>query len=172
VLSVGIVAPYDYLFQNRETKDLETIYFEEVAKAPGCSRGSRTRPVRTSSGRRKEYSYRSTQAAGDGWCVIGDAFGFLDPLYSSGVLLALTSAAMAADTITEGIKMATRAKRSCRKWEAPFNAGMDRMRRLVCEFYDGFSFGRFVKRYPHLKGHVTDVLIGTSSRTTSISSGR
>ena len=37
---------------------------------------------------------------------------------------------------------------------------MDRMRRLVCEFYDGFSFGRFVKKYPHLKGYVTDVLIG------------
>jgi hypothetical protein len=37
---------------------------------------------------------------------------------------------------------------------------MDRMRRLVCEYYDGFSFGRFVKRYPHLKGHVTDLLIG------------
>jgi hypothetical protein len=47
-----------------------------------------------------------------------------------------------------------------RKWEVPFNRGMDRMRRLVCEFYDGFSFGRFVKKHPHLKGLVTDVLIG------------
>jgi hypothetical protein len=37
---------------------------------------------------------------------------------------------------------------------------MDRMRRLVCEFYDGFSFGRFVKRNPHLKGTITDLLIG------------
>jgi hypothetical protein len=34
------------------------------------------------------------------------------------------------------------------------------MRRLVCEFYDGFSFGRFVKTYPHLTGTVTDLLIG------------
>jgi hypothetical protein len=37
---------------------------------------------------------------------------------------------------------------------------MDRMRRLVCAFYDGFSFGRMVKRYPHLKGLLTDLLIG------------
>jgi hypothetical protein len=37
---------------------------------------------------------------------------------------------------------------------------MDRMRRLVCAYYDGFSFGRFVRRYPHLKGHLTDLLIG------------
>ena len=34
------------------------------------------------------------------------------------------------------------------------------MRRLVCEYYDGFSFGKFVKTFPHLKGMVTDLLIG------------
>jgi hypothetical protein len=34
------------------------------------------------------------------------------------------------------------------------------MRRLVCEYYDGFSFGKFVRAYPHLKGKVTDLLIG------------
>jgi hypothetical protein len=34
------------------------------------------------------------------------------------------------------------------------------MRRLVCEYYDGFSFGRFVRKYPELKGKVTDLLIG------------
>jgi hypothetical protein len=37
---------------------------------------------------------------------------------------------------------------------------MERMRRLVCEYYDGFSFGRFVKRHPEKKGAVTDLLIG------------
>jgi hypothetical protein len=31
---------------------------------------------------------------------------------------------------------------------------------LVCEFYNGFSFGRFVKDFPQLKGHLTDLLIG------------
>ena len=34
------------------------------------------------------------------------------------------------------------------------------MRRLVCEYYDGFSFGNFVRRYPDLQGTVTDILIG------------
>ena len=34
------------------------------------------------------------------------------------------------------------------------------MRRLVCEYYDGFSFGRFVKKHPELTGTVTDLLIG------------
>jgi hypothetical protein len=34
------------------------------------------------------------------------------------------------------------------------------MRRLVCEYYDGFSFGEFVRRYPDLRNTVTDLLIG------------
>lgn len=160
VLSVGVVASYDYLFQNRGTKDLETIYQEEVARCPGLQ-------PRLAKARRcdiyraqKEYSYRSRQAAGDGWVVVGDAYGFLDPLYSSGVLLALVSGAMAADAISEGLTINDTSEAQLRKWEPTFSAGMDRMRRLVCEFYDGLSFGRFVKKHPHLKGYVTDVLIG------------
>ena len=109
----------------------------------------------------KEYTYRAKQAAGDGWCLVGDAFGFLDPLYSSGLLLALTSASMAADCVAEGLADGRHVRgpaaevgggRTCR--------GMDRIRRLVCEYYDGLSFGRFVKKHPDLKGLVTDVLIG------------
>ena len=34
------------------------------------------------------------------------------------------------------------------------------MRRLVCEYYDGFSFGNMVRRYPDLRGTLTDLLIG------------
>jgi hypothetical protein len=36
------------------------------------------------------------------------------------------------------------------------------MRRLVCEYYDGFSFGGMVRTYPHLQGTLTDILIGRS----------
>jgi hypothetical protein len=37
---------------------------------------------------------------------------------------------------------------------------MNRMRRLVCEYYDGFNFGQFVRRFPDRKGGITDLLIG------------
>ena len=60
-------------------------------KPRACSRASRTRPERDIFRIQKEYTYRAKQVAGDGWCLVGDAFGFLDPLYSSGLLLALTS---------------------------------------------------------------------------------
>lgn len=160
IVSVGVVAAHDYLFKNRNTTDFETIYFEEVAKCPGVQprieKAERCDIFRA----QKEYSYRSKKAAGDGWVLVGDAFGFLDPLYSSGVLLALKSGQMAADAICEGIAKSDTSAAQIGKWEPHFVAGMDRMRRLVCEFYEGFSFGRFIKKHPHLKGFVTDVLIG------------
>src|SRR5213079_2929863 len=106
----------------------------------------------------KEYTYRATRAAGDGWVLVGDAFGFLDPLYSSGVLMALTAGSMAADAIAEGLARGDTSAAQLGKWEATFVRGMERMRQLVVAYYGGFSFGRFVKRYPHLKGHLTDLL--------------
>ncbi|MBX9583905.1 MAG: tryptophan 7-halogenase [Gemmataceae bacterium] len=160
IVSVGVVADHDYLFKDRGTKDLEAIYFEEVGHAPGLQ------PLLTGAERcdifrvQKEYTYRAKQVAGDGWCLVGDAFGFLDPLYSSGLLLALTSGSMAADAIAEGLEKGDTSEAQLRKWETPYVRGIDRIRRLVCEYYDGLSFGRFVKKHPDMKGLVTDVLIG------------
>lgn len=160
VVSVGVVGAFDYLFKGRETKDLEAIYFEEVAKCPGVgpriANATRCDIFRAA----KEYSYRAKRAAGDGWVLCGDAFGFLDPLYSSGVLMALTSGSMAADAVTDGLAKGDTSAAQLGRWEPVFVRGMDRMRRLVLEFYEGFSFGRFVRKHPDLKGHVTDVLIG------------
>lgn len=160
IVSVGVVASYDYLFQNRPERDHEAIYFREVERCPGVktriAQARRVAPFRAA----KEYSYRSRKAAGDGWVLVGDAFGFLDPLYSSGVLLALKSGSMAADAVAEGLAKGDTSAAQLGKWEAEFVRGMERMRRLVCEYYGGFSFGRFVHRYPQYKGHLTDLLIG------------
>ena len=158
IVSVGVVAEFDYLFNGRG--DHEKIYNEELDRCLACKE-------RVAIGKRvsgfyatKDYSYRSTRSAGDGWVLVGDAFGFLDPLYSSGVLLALKSGQLAADAVSEGLKNGDTGEEQLGKWAPAFSEGMDRMRRLVCEFYDGFSFGRFVKRHPNLKGSLTDLLIG------------
>jgi flavin-dependent dehydrogenase len=159
-VSVGVVAGYDYLFKNRATKDPEAIYFEEVARCPGLqpkiAAAEQAAPVRVA----KEYSYRARDVAGDGWVLVGDAFGFLDPLYSSGILLALKSGELAADAICAALDAGDTSAARLGTWGPEYVRGMERMRRLVCEFYEGFNFGRFVKKHPHLKGHVTDLLIG------------
>jgi flavin-dependent dehydrogenase len=92
--------------------------------------------------------------------LVGDAFGFLDPLYSSGVLLALKSGQLAADAVVEGLTKGDTSATQLGKWGANFNQGVDRMRRLVCEYYDGFSFGAMVRKYPDMRGPLTDLLIG------------
>jgi flavin-dependent dehydrogenase len=157
-VSVGVVAPFDYLFKGRTSH--ERTYEEEVERCPAVKE-------RISGGRRitgyfatRDYSYRASQVAGDGWVLVGDAFAFLDPLYSSGVLLALRSGEQAADAIVEGLRSGDVSAAQLGKWGPEFNKGIDRMRRLVCEYYDGFSFGKFMKTYPHLRGTVTDLLIG------------
>lgn len=160
IVSVGVVAGYDHLFQNRASKEYEDIYFEEVSRCPGVqpriANAQRCDIFRA----QKEYSYRARQAAGDGWVLVGDAYGFLDPLYSSGVLLALTSGSMAADAIVDALSLGDTSETQLRRWESAYVAGLTRMRRLVCEFYDGLSFGRFIRKHPEKKDLVTDVLIG------------
>ncbi|MDB5356075.1 MAG: hypothetical protein JWN24_2528 [Phycisphaerales bacterium] len=158
IVSVGIVRPFDELFAgNREH---EAIYNEELDNCPEVKRrvlmGERCDKYYAT----KDYSYRARRSAGDGWVLVGDAYGFLDPLYSSGVLLALKSGQVAADAINEGLASGDTSAAQLGKWREDYNRGMDRMRRLVIEYYEGFSFGRFVQRHPHLKGHLTDLLIG------------
>jgi flavin-dependent dehydrogenase len=158
VTSVGVVAPFDYLFKNR--KNYAQTYDQEVEICPAVRERVAGAKRVTGYFATKDYSYRATQVAGDGWVIIGDAWGFLDPLYSSGVLLALKSGEYAADAIVEGLAKGDTSAAQLGKWGPLFNEGVDRMRRLVCEYYDGFSFGNFVRQYPHLQGKVTDLLIG------------
>jgi flavin-dependent dehydrogenase len=158
ITSVGVVAPFDYLFKGRGP--YADTYEEEVATTPGVRERVAKATRVTGIFATKDYSYRSKQVAGDGWVLVGDAFGFLDPLYSSGVLLALKSGQLAADAVVEGLGKGDTSATQLGKWGENFNRGVDRMRRLVCEYYDGFSFGAMVRQYPEMRGPLTDLLIG------------
>ena len=158
IISIGVVSPFDTLFKGRGP--YAQTYEEEVERCPAVKERVASATRVTGYFATKDYSYRSNQVSGDGWVLIGDAFAFLDPLYSSGVLLALRSGEMAADAIVEGFAKGDTSAAQLGQWGPVFNEGVDRMRRLVCEYYDGFSFGKFVNAYPHLRGTVTDLLIG------------
>jgi hypothetical protein len=153
-----VVAPFDYLFKGRT--NYARTYDEEVEQCPGVQRRVAAATRVTGHFATKDYSYRSKRVAGNGWVLVGDAFGFLDPLYSSGVLLALKSGELAADAVVQGLATGDTSAAQLGAWGPTFNEGVDRMRRLVCEYYDGFSFGKMVKQYPHLQGTLTDILIG------------
>ena len=157
-MSVGVVAPFDDLFKGRGPH--EQVYNEEVEKCPAVMKRIEGAERATGYFATKDYSYRSSKAAGDGWVMVGDAYGFLDPLYSSGVLLALKSGELAGDAVADGIAAGDTSAERLGAWSVNFNKGVDRMRRLVCEYYDGFSFGRFIKTFPQYRNMITDLLIG------------
>lgn len=158
ITSIGVVAGFEYLFQGR--KDHEATYWEEVERCPGVKERIANAECVSRFYATKDYSYRTKQAAGEGWVLVGDAFGFLDPLYSSGVLLALKSGQLAADAVVDGLKKGDTSGRQLGAWGPKYIEGMDRMRRLVCEYYDGLSFGQFIRKNPHHIGTTTDLLIG------------
>ncbi|HXV59704.1 MAG TPA: NAD(P)/FAD-dependent oxidoreductase [Vicinamibacteria bacterium] len=158
-ISVGVVAAPEDLFgrglSHEEVLDREIRDCSGVAER--LSKARRISNVHVE----KDYSYRADRVAGDGFVLVGDAFGFLDPIYSSGVFLALASADMAASSIDDALRARdTRAHRLGR-FEPKLLSGMEAVRRLVYAFYTpGFSFATFVGEHPEHRDRITDILIG------------
>jgi hypothetical protein len=108
-----------------------------------------------------DYSYRSTHCAGDGFILIGDAYGFLDPIYSSGVLLALKMAELAADSIHEAFQNNDFSAARLGQYQAKLDQGIESMRKLVYAFYnEGFSFSQFLQKYPDQRVNIITLLMG------------
>jgi flavin-dependent dehydrogenase len=160
ITSVGIVADPEYLVKGRG-QDLAKIFQEEVEKCEPCRRrvGGAERVDKIYS--ILDYSYRSKQNAGNGFILIGDAYGFLDPIYSSGVLLALKMAELAADAIHDAFKHDDFSGERLGQSQSKLDQGIESMRKLVYAFYnEGFSFSQFLRKYPEQRVHVINLLIG------------
>jgi flavin-dependent dehydrogenase len=82
------------------------------------------------------YSYRARRAWGEGWMLIGDAYGFIDPVFSSGVLLAMTAGELGAEVACAWLDD-TLAGRAAARWaEARMRAAMDAISWLICRIND------------------------------------
>lgn len=159
ITSIGCVADNDYLLKGRGNP--EEIFNEELARCPGLmprlEKATRVGKFSTA----KEFSYMTKTHAGEGWVLVGDAFGFIDPVYSSGVYFALEMGVRAGDAVVEGFQTGDLSGQQLGKWSTEFKAGADRVRQLVHAFYDkDFSIGRFMKEYPQYRSNLTDLLIG------------
>ena len=160
ITSVGIVANPDYLLKGRG-QDLAKILDEEIEKCEPCRRrvagGTRVDKIYSI----LDYSYRSKHNAGNGFIIIGDAYGFLDPIYSSGVLLALKMAELAADAIHDAFNHDDFSAARLGQYQTKLDRGIESMRKLVYAFYnDGFSFAGFLRKYPEERVHIINLLIG------------
>jgi flavin-dependent dehydrogenase len=159
-VSVGVVGPIDHLIQGRQG-DPQGIFDEELRSCPGL--------VPRLEGARQlfdmkvlnDFSYAATRVAGDGWVLVGDAFCFLDPVYSSGVLLALASAELAADAVLAGLAEDDTTAARLGAFEPYLRRGVAAFRHLVYAFYSPeFHFGRFLHQHPEHRDSIVKILVG------------
>lgn len=163
ILSVGVVAEKDYLY--RDTRDLAEIFAREVKENPWIEDHLAPGEQFGKYWVTGEYSYRSQHCASDGLILAGDAFAFLDPVFSSGVFLALRSGELAGDAADAALAANDFSAAQFQSYGVRLCAGIEAMRKLVYAFYDKeFSFREFLMAHPTLKGDLTDCLIGNLFR--------
>ncbi len=160
MVSIGIVAEGKYLTRGG-VKEPKAIFEREIeenqwVKQQLVSGESVGKYWITS-----EYSHHSRYCAAPGLLLVGDAFAFLDPVFSSGVMLALKSGMLAAESVHEGLRSGDLSPQHFAPYGATIREGVETMRKLVYAFYDpNFSFRKLTNKYPELTGDITDCLSG------------
>ena len=160
MVSVGVVAEGKYLTRGG-VKDPEQMFQREIGEnkwiEEHLSSGSCTGEYWLTS----EYSRHSKYAASPGLLLVGDAFAFLDPVFSSGVMLALKSAVMAGEAVHEGLVAGDLSPERFAPYARGIREGIENMRKLVYAFYEPeFSFKDVIMKYPEAGGDITDCLSG------------
>ena len=159
-VSVGVVAEGKYLTRDG-VKAPKDIFHREVTQnkwieeylAPGKSTGDYYIT--------NEFSYHSRHCGCEGLLLLGDAFCFLDPVFSSGLMLALKSGVMAADAVHAAIEANDFSPAQFEDYAATLREGIENMRKLVYVFYHpNFTFRDLIEKHPDLAGDITDCLSG------------
>jgi len=146
--SVGVVFPGGVMAERRG-RPLAELYEELLAASPevagriaGAERIEDVHPL-------ADFSYRLRRFAGDGWVTVGDAACFLDPVFSSGVHVALTTAASAADVVAAALAAKGRLDAAdLAGYERFSRRGLDRFRRYILGYYDPAFVGIFATEPP------------------------
>jgi flavin-dependent dehydrogenase len=132
VMSVGAVCRPEYL-KLRKGRTVEYL-LDTLKLNPGLwqrmQRAALIGEVRVTG----NYSYDSTSMGGPGWILVGDAFAFLDPVFSSGVYLAMSGAESAATVVDTALREPQRERALLRKLERRQRAGMRRFSFFIYRF--------------------------------------
>ncbi|HEY3862608.1 MAG TPA: NAD(P)/FAD-dependent oxidoreductase [Verrucomicrobiae bacterium] len=160
MISVGVVAEGKYLTRGG-LKDPAAIFQRAVEESQWIKQhvecGQQVGPHRLIS----EYTHHSRHCGTDGLLLAGDAFCFLDPVFSSGVMLALKSGTLAGDETHKAIVEQDFSPERFAGYGQFLREGVENMRRLIYAFYNPkFSFRTLTTKYPEAAGTVTDCLSG------------
>lgn len=160
MVSVGVVAEGKYLSRDG-VKDPKAIFNREIDEnlwiKEHLSTGESTGEYYITS----EYSHHSKYCSSPGLLLVGDALAFIDPCFSSGVMLALKSGVASAEEIHKGLLENDLSPERFAAYGAYIRQGVENMRKLVYAFYHpNFSFREIIKRHPDSAGSITDCLSG------------
>ncbi len=127
VMSVGAVCLPEYLKQRSAgptPRDNEALLLEALQSTPAVHArmqdATRIAPVHATG----NYAYRSRRMCGPGWMLIGDAYTFVDPIFSSGVFLAMDSARQAAAVVDAALRTPAREAALQRAMQTRLNRGL------------------------------------------------
>jgi flavin-dependent dehydrogenase len=119
--SVGAVC-WPYYMKSRKT-DPQQFFLDTIALCPALSErlsgATLSSPV-TATG---NYSYAVKRASGENYLLLGDAFTFIDPVFSTGVLFAMHSGFVGADTVDACLTNPARAARALKAFDASMKKG-------------------------------------------------
>ncbi|HAA49590.1 MAG TPA: NAD(P)/FAD-dependent oxidoreductase [Planctomycetaceae bacterium] len=160
VVSVGCTGSLNYMFQPGGG-DVSDVWAREVARCPAIQQRLAEAELKENLRTTRDFSYKATKAAGPGWVLVGDAVGFIDPVYSTGVFLAMKSGEMAADAVVNALGAGDVSGERLGAWKGEFDEGGMHFQKLVYAFYTpGFSFGSLLRENPHCIEHMANILMG------------
>jgi flavin-dependent dehydrogenase len=138
LMSVGVVLP-QRAFQAQPRLEHGELLQRLMADTPAAARlmaaAERRWPVRVE----RDFSYGSKRYAGDRWITVGDAGSFLDPVFSSGVAIALESGLEGARAVLAGLERGDLSARNFATFDRRQHARYRAFRRFVVSFYtEGF----------------------------------
>lgn len=134
LMSVGVVLPKP-LFDRLPRGSHEGMLRHAVAETPVMAELMRQAELVWEARVEKEFSYSTSAYAGDRWLLAGDSGSFLDPVFSSGVAIALESGLEAARAADQALTRGDLSARSFRRFDARQRARYEAFRRFVLAFY-------------------------------------
>jgi flavin-dependent dehydrogenase len=132
VMSIGAVCSPDYLKQRRGDSEgllLQTLQGIPTvwSRMPGAERIA---PVHATG----NYSYACGRMAGPGWAMVGDAYAFIDPIFSSGVYLGMHGAERAAGMVDAALREPAREVALQRAMTRSFDRGLQAFSWFIYRF--------------------------------------
>jgi len=132
ITSVGAVCSPDYLKQRRgETEAFLSRTLDSVESArERMVAAQRVAPVHVTG----NYAYDCSRMSGPGWALLGDAWNFVDPMFSSGVYLAMNSAELGAEAIDQALREPARETEVMQALERRLTRGLDEFKWFIYRF--------------------------------------